>query len=121
VAGDGGALIWPQLLGIAKAKEHLLLGTPIMAPEAARLGMINQSVPAAELDELVWKYARNLAAGAQIAIRYTKSATNIALRELFNSVFETSLAYQGLTRHTRDHHEGVQAFLEKRRAQFTGK
>lgn len=120
VAGDGGALIWPQLLGFAKAKQHLLTGDPIDAREAARLGMINFAVPHLELDALVDTYARRLAGGAQMALRYTKTVTNIALRELFNSVFEASLAYEGLTLNSDDHTEAVKAFLEKRKPVFRG-
>lgn len=120
VAGDGGALIWPQLLGFAKAKQYLLTGDPIDAVEAARLGMINFAVPADELDSIVQKYARRLAGGARLAIRYTKTVTNIALRELFNSVFEASLAYEGLTLDSDDHREAVTAFLEKRKPVFRG-
>jgi enoyl-CoA hydratase len=119
-AGDGGALIWPQLLGFAKAKQYLLTGEPIGALEALRLGMINFAVPAAELDAVVDKYVQTLLQGAQLAIRYTKTTVNIALRDLFNSVFETSLAYEGLTLQTNDHIEGVKAFLEKRKPKFTG-
>jgi enoyl-CoA hydratase/carnithine racemase len=120
VAGDGGAMIWPQLIGFAKAKQYLLTGDPITATEAERIGLINFSVPAAELDVVVDKYAQKLSRGAQVAIRYTKTVTNIALRQLFNSVFEASVAYEGLTQHTADYREGVQAFLDSRHAQFTG-
>jgi enoyl-CoA hydratase len=98
----------------------LLTGEPIGALEALRLGMINFAVPAAELDAVVDKYVQTLLQGAQLAIRYTKTTVNIALRDLFNSVFETSLAYEGLTLQTNDHIEGVKAFLEKRKPKFTG-
>jgi enoyl-CoA hydratase len=120
VAGDGGALIWPQLIGFAKAKQYLLTGDPIAAPEAERIGLINYAVPAAELDVLVDKYSLRLSRGAQAAIRYTKTVTNIALRQLFNSVFEAGVAYEGLSQHTADYREAVTAFLEGRRAQFPG-
>ncbi|MGH9206539.1 MAG: enoyl-CoA hydratase/isomerase family protein, partial [Acidimicrobiales bacterium] len=45
VAGDGGAVIWPQLIGFARAKEYLLLGDTLTAPEAERIGLINHAVP----------------------------------------------------------------------------
>jgi enoyl-CoA hydratase len=119
VAGDGGALIWPQLLGFAKAKQYLLTGDAITAPEAERFGMINFSVPAAELDAVVDKYAQKLVNGAQIAIRYTKTTTNILLRQIFNNVFEAGVAYEGLSRQTNDCKEGLRAFIEKRKPKFT--
>jgi enoyl-CoA hydratase len=120
-AGDGGALIWPQLVGFARAKQYLLTGDLIAAPEAERIGLINFSVPAAELDGMVEKYARKLLGGAQRAIQYTKAATNVALRQLCTSAFELSLAYELLTMHTDDHREGLQAFRERRKPGFSGK
>lgn len=118
VAGDGGAVIWPQLIGFARAKEYLLLGDLIDAPEAARIGLINRSVPAEQLDEVVNGYARRLAEGAQMAIRYTKTAVNLQLKQVFNTVFDAGIAYEGLTMASPDHAEAVQAFLEKRRPRF---
>ena len=53
VAGDGGAVIWPQLIGYARAKEWLLTGDMMTAAEAARMGLINHAVPAEELDAKV--------------------------------------------------------------------
>ncbi|MET0546076.1 MAG: enoyl-CoA hydratase-related protein [Caulobacterales bacterium] len=120
VAGDGGALIWPQLIGFAKAKHYLLTGDAIGAKEAEAMNLITFAVPAGELDEYVAKYATKLTRGAQTAIRYTKTVTNIALRQLFSSVFEAGVAYEGLTTYTQDFHEGVDALLEKRRPDFKG-
>ncbi|HET8612094.1 MAG TPA: enoyl-CoA hydratase-related protein [Sphingomonas sp.] len=117
-AGDGGALIWPQLIGFAKARHYLLTGEAVAAPEAERMGLITFAVPAAELDEFVAKYAGKLARGAQSAIRYTKSAVNIALRQLFASVGEAAIAYEGLTTYTGDFREGIASFIEKRRPEF---
>ena len=50
VAGDGGALIWPQLIGYAKAKRYLFTGDLLTAAEAERIGLISEVVPEAELD-----------------------------------------------------------------------
>jgi enoyl-CoA hydratase len=121
VAGDGGALIWPQLIGFGKARHYLLTGDPINAVEAERLGLIAFAVPAAELDAFTAKYAAKLERGAQTAIRYTKTITNIPLRQFFNSVFEAGVAYEGLSQQTADFREGVQSFLEKRRPDYSKK
>lgn len=121
VAGDGGALIWPQLIGFGKARHYLLTGEPIEAVEAERLGLIAFAVAPGALDETVTKYAERMARGAQTAIRYTKVTTNIALKQLLTSVFEAGVAYEGLSRHTDDYREGVTAFVEKRRPGFTGR
>jgi enoyl-CoA hydratase len=120
VAGDGGALIWPLLIGYARAKEFLLTGNAVSAPDAARMGLINYSVPASELDAKVEKFARQLAEGASMAIQFTKAATNIPLKQAVESVLESSLALENVTMRSADVREGVQAFLERRKPQFKG-
>jgi enoyl-CoA hydratase len=118
VAGDGGAVIWPQLIGYARAKEYLLTGDLIPAPEAARMGLINHAVPSSELDAKVAAFASRLAAGATQSICWTKASINIGLKQLVQSVMETSLAYEAMSSQTADHQEAVNAFREKRAAQF---
>lgn len=120
VAGDGGAVIWPQLVGYARAKEYLLTGDLLLAPEAEKIGLINHSVPAAQLDARVDEFAQRLAAGAQRAIQWTKISINIGLKQLAHSVLEASMAYEALSNHTADHREAVDAILEKRDPKFTG-
>lgn len=120
-AGDGGAFIWPQLIGYAKAKHYLLTGEAIAARDAEDMNLITFAVPADELDESVSKYAARLARGAQSAIRYTKMATNAPLRQLFSTVFEIGAAYEGLCLDTEDFREGIGAMLERRRPEFKGR
>src|SRR5579859_5955716 len=88
VAGDGGAVIWPQLIGYAKAKEYLLTGDLVTAEEAARLGLINRAVQADELDTVVDQMARRLANGAARAIQWTKASINIGLKQLAHSILD---------------------------------
>ncbi|MBI3327514.1 MAG: enoyl-CoA hydratase/isomerase family protein, partial [Nitrospinae bacterium] len=70
VAGDGGAVIWPLLVGIAKAKELLFTGDLITAQEAERIGLINRVVPRGEAYEEALTLANRLAAGPTRAIRW---------------------------------------------------
>ncbi|MEC5408524.1 enoyl-CoA hydratase-related protein [Paraburkholderia sp. MPAMCS5] len=121
VAGDGGAIIWPQLIGYARAKEYLLTGDPIPATEAARIGLINHAVPPAELDERVNRFADRLANGATNAIRWTKVSANIGLKQLAHAVMDTCMSYEWLASKTADHREAINAMLEKRKPGFTGK
>lgn len=118
VAGDGGAVIWPQLIGFARAKEFLMTGDLIGAVEAARIGLINHAVPAAELDSKVGAVAGKLANGATKAIRWSKVAVNIPLRQLAHSMMDASLAYEMMSNRTPDHSEAVAAFGEKRKPKF---
>jgi enoyl-CoA hydratase len=116
--GDGGSLIWPQLIGYAKAKHYLLTGEALDAVEAERIGLISLVKPAAGFEDFVVNYARRLAAGAQTAIRYSKSTANIPLRQMAATVYEAMIAYEGLCKHTPDYREGVSAFIERRKAKF---
>ncbi len=119
-AGDGGAALWPLLIGFHRAKEFLMTGDPIDAKLAAEMGLINYCMPEAEIDKFVDDLAVKLAAGAPLAISYTKLSVNAMLKQLMAGAFETSLAYDQLTLFTDDHKEGARAFLEKRKPKFTG-
>jgi enoyl-CoA hydratase len=119
VAGDGGALIWPQLVGFAKAKEFLLTGNSLDATEAARIGLINYAVADSALDETVQRFVKQLVNGAQSAIRYTKLCANLPLRQMISSVLDNSLACEGLTLLQNDElKEGIAAFREGRKPKF---
>jgi enoyl-CoA hydratase len=121
VAGDGGALMWPLLVGFQKAKELLLLGDNISATEAARLGLVTHAVPAAELDARVGELVSRLLKLPPFALRGTKKAINHTLRQLAPSTFEYGVSLETQSQLTRDHAEAVQAFVEKRRPVFTGR
>jgi enoyl-CoA hydratase len=119
-AGDGAAVIWPQLIGYARAKEFLMTGDLLSAPEAARIGLINYSVPAEDLDARVYGLAARLAEGSQVAIRTTKMSVNIGLRQLAASIMDACLAYEAIANRSRDHQEAVAAFRDKRKPNFKG-
>ena len=119
-AGDGGAIIWPQLIGYARAKEYLMTGDLINAKDAAAMGLINHAVPADELDARVDAFAKKIGAGAMKSIKFTKTAVNIGLKQLAHSMMDTCMAYEALSNRTDDHREAIAAFGEKRRPNFTG-
>lgn len=119
-AGDGGALIWPQLIGYMRAREYLLTGDPILAKDAAELGLINKAVPMAELDAAAFGMAERLANGATVAINLTKQAVNLPLRRQFEGMIDASVFFEAISAMSDDHREAVMAFLEKRPPRFTG-
>jgi enoyl-CoA hydratase len=119
-AGDGGVPLFPLLVGFRRAKEMLMLGEPISGKEAAEIGLINQSVPAEQLDAATGALAQRLADGPPLALAWTKVSLNVLLKQLSLGAFETSIAYDLLSLRTDDVREGNQAFFEKRSPRFTG-
>jgi len=120
VAGDGGAVIWPLLCGLAKAKEYLMTGDLMPAAEAERIGLINHVVPQDEVMPKSMELAHRLANGPTRAIRWTKLSCNKRLRDEVNLVLEASLAVETLSMLTEDHKEATRAFVEKRAPQYKG-
>ena len=118
VAGDGGAVIWPQLIGFARAKEYLLTGDLMSAKKAADIGLINHAVPLASLDEAVRAFCLRLTSGATKAIRWTKVTANIELKRIAHAVMDVGVGYESLSVRTEDHKEAINAFREKRPARF---
>lgn len=121
VAGDGGAFIWPQLVGHAKAKHYLLTGDLMTATEAERIGLITKVVAPEDLDAEVYGLAERLAGGALKAINWTKITANLPLKALFHAHFDAGLAYETMSNLTADHQEAVNAFRDKRKPVFKGR
>jgi len=121
VAGDGGAAIWPQLVGFNRAKEYLMTGDLIDAQEAERIGLVNHAVAPDQLDAAVDKFCDRLANGSTRAIRWTKVAVNVELKRITQAAMDTGMTYETITASLPDHAEGVKAFKEKRKPVFKRK
>ena len=120
VAGDGGAIIWPQLIGFARAKEMLLTGDLVDAKDAAAMGLINHAVPADALDGKVDEIVGKIQGNPRWAVRWTKTAVNLVLRDIATRVSDAAIAYEMLSNMTADRQEAVSAFVEKRPPGYTG-
>ena len=116
-AGDHAVILWPLLCGMAKAKYYLLTCDRLSGEEAERIGLVSLCVDDADLQERALAVARQLAAGAPNAIRWTKYALNNWLR-MAGPSFDASTALEMLGFTTAEAREGLQALQEKRPPDF---
>ncbi len=114
-------MIWPQLIGYARAKEYLMTGDLLSAADAAAIGLINHAVPADELDAAVYGMAERLADGALNAIKWTKASVNAGLKQVANAALDTAFNFEAMSQMTDDHRIATEAFLNKEKPKFTGK
>ncbi len=103
VAGDGGAMVLPLIVGLARAKELLFLGDRVSAEEAIRLGLANRVVPGDKLLDEAMDLARRLAALPATALRGTKRAVNLHLEQAMATVMETALGAERDSMHSPEH------------------
>lgn len=116
-AGDHAAVIWPLLVGMAKAKYHLLTNDPLDGAEAERIGLVAKVVDDDELDPFTRDLASRLARGSAEALQWTKHTLNHWLR-LAYPIFDASVAYEFLGFEGPDGVEGLAAMREKRKPEF---
>lgn len=120
VAGDGGAMIWPMIIGVKRAKQFLMTGELIGAVEAERLGLVNKVVARDEVLPTAMALADELRGGATWAIRWTKSSIQQWLRLGRLLTMPSSLALEMLSFNGEDPIEGIDAFVEGRAPRFRG-
>ena len=121
VPGDGDTYFLPRLTGTAKALELLWTADFIEAPEALRLGVVNRVVPAAELRDATYALAAQIASGPQVPIRMIKRLVYQSMRLDLRTHLDLVSSHMAVVRETSDHKEGVQAFMDKRKPNFTGR
>ncbi|MEV0089349.1 enoyl-CoA hydratase/isomerase family protein [Saccharopolyspora sp. NPDC050642] len=114
VAGDGGVVAWPWLVGMARAKEYLLTGDKLDAAEAERIGLVNRVFEPDELLDRAHALARRLADSPVRAVQGTKSALNTILRDTANLVLDKALVSEKECFASGDHARAVEAFLAAR-------
>jgi enoyl-CoA hydratase len=118
-AGDHAAICWPLLCGMAKAKYYLLTCDALTGEEAERIGLVSICVDDDKVLDRAMEVARNLANGAQSAIRWTKHSLNHWYRQ-FGPAFDASLALEFYGFGGPDVLEGIASHREKRAPHFTG-
>lgn len=95
VAGDGGASLWPSYMSMLRAKEHLLLGTRVTAEECLRLGIANRVTPRSQVMTVALELGAQLADQPRQAVRDTKRALNMHLRQAIDRTIDFALAAEG--------------------------
>ena len=120
VAGDGGAVIWPALIGHARAKELLMTGEMLTAQDAQAMGLIAHVVAPDQLDSKVSEIAAKILANPRWAVRWTKTVIIAQLKMLAAAGNDPAVAYEILSNMTADRAEAVAAFKERRATRLTG-
>jgi len=114
VAGDGGAIIWPLLAGIHRAKYYLMTGELISAEEAYKMGLVNMVVDDDKVLDTAIDVARKLISKSKYGVRWTKLSINKIIKHYVNLVLDASLALELHTFNTEEHKSEVKKFIEKR-------
>ncbi len=115
----GGTARLPALIGAARAKQMILSGQPVDAQKALAWGLVNEVVPAAQLQSRALELATHIAGNAPIAVQAAKQLIDAGLGNA-QAVAIESLA-SGFAAGTDDMKEGAAAFTQKRRPKYTGK
>jgi len=120
IPDSGGTYHLPRLIGFQRASALMMLGEKVSAKDAESMGMIYKSVPDAEWDAYVVTLSQRIAAMPTRGLALTKRALNASLENNLTAQLDVEEKIQTAAGKTSDYTEGVSAFLEKRKAQFTG-
>ena len=120
IPDSGGTYHLPRLIGWHKASALMMLGDKVPSKEAEALGMIYKVIPDAEWDDAVKQLAQRVASMPTKGLALTKKALNLSLVNSLDDQLNVEEVLQTQAGSTSDYKEGVQAFLEKRKANFTG-
>ena len=124
VAGDGGAMMWPILVGMARAKRYLLTGDPVKGRVAADWGLVTEACPVDEVLPRAMELAERMAASPSAAIQGTKKALNAILHMLSSLTLDLGFQAERLSAVSEDHQRLLAAALDaqqRRRASAPAK
>lgn len=121
VPDSGSTFFLPRLVGMAKAFELCTMGSKVGAAEAVSLGLINKAVPPDQLDQAVKEYADYFANAPTKAVGMIKKMLQKSAHATLDEMLDYEAYCQEIAGASNDYKEGVAAFLEKRKARFTGK
>ncbi|GGF26651.1 crotonase/enoyl-CoA hydratase family protein [Williamsia phyllosphaerae] len=121
IPGDGGAWLLPRAIGLARASEMAFTGDSIDATTALDWGLVSRVCEPDELLDHAHALAARVASNPPHVLRMTKRLLREGQQQSLESLLELSAAMQAIAHHTDDHHEAVDAMLERRPPRFTGR
>jgi len=121
IPGWGGTQRLVRIVGLAKAKQMILLAERVSAEEAAKIGLVTKVVPRTKLVEETTALANKLAEGPPVALRLAKESLNLGTQVPLDVGLKMEANAFGIVLSTKDVMEGVSAFMSKRKPEFKGK
>lgn len=121
VPGDGGAWLLPRVIGMSRAAELLYTGQTIDAKTAEAWGLVSRVTAHEDLQATAQSLAELVSNQPPHALRFTKSLLRQGQSASYDTIMEMSAALQAVAHLTDDHMEGVNALLEKRAPDFSGR
>ncbi len=118
IMDSGSTHFLPRIVGSLKAFELATMGTRVGASEALLLGLVNEVVPHAQLDEAVQRYVNHYANAPTVAVAVIKEMLNQAGQLSLEEMLELEAKNQDIAATTADHAEGIRAFIEKEKTYF---